>query len=238
MNNTRGFSSSLDEDYWEVSHAAARLTAFACTISARHLSYGVTRMQFNRELAYYAKRVVDDVEARRLSPEEGLKALKSEQVSLLDQSGKLTQQVVGLVGGLGQVATGVGACVQRRMLCTFFGGPVLAHGLNNSYENAKNIQTQRNDEVGPVRKGYQRIAAKLGYSEREGNLFYYATDVGLSGYGLFFRKELKPGAWRLYKYHDIDRARVFRLMKHHTLFFEGVVNGLTLSQLIKEYLRK
>ena len=60
-------------DLWEVSSAAARLTSYACSISARHLQDDGVRMQFNRELAYYAKRVVDDVEQRRLSPEEGLR---------------------------------------------------------------------------------------------------------------------------------------------------------------------
>jgi hypothetical protein len=64
----------LGPDYWDVNQAATRLTAFACTVSARHLSHGMDRMQFNREVAYFSKRIMDDVATQRLTPEEGLKA--------------------------------------------------------------------------------------------------------------------------------------------------------------------
>ncbi len=54
-------------ELWEVSQAAAKLTNHACAISARHLKDGITRSIFNREVAYYARSIVRDVDkVRRL----------------------------------------------------------------------------------------------------------------------------------------------------------------------------
>ncbi|MFK3771019.1 DUF4225 domain-containing protein [Pseudomonas sp. NPDC089406] len=140
--------------------------------------------------------------------------------------------------GGGQGGAGAGACATGPGLCSYFGAPVFAHGVNNIYENGNNLWNGRDDTVGPIRKGYQEAAKKLGYGEREGNLAYYSADLGMAGYGVFFRKPLKPGAWRLYKYHDIDRVRAFRLMGVSTLFFEGAVSGITAYQMIVEYFKK
>ncbi|QXH50689.1 DUF4225 domain-containing protein [Pseudomonas fakonensis] len=232
----------LGPDYWEVNQAATRLTAYACSVSARHLRHGMGRVMFNREVAYFAKQVADKVALGELSPEDGLKVLRAEEVSLWEQAERLGRRAVGLAvglaGGVSQVATGAGACATGPGLCSYFGAPVFAHGVNNIYENGNNLWNGRDDTVGPIRKGYQEAAKKLGYGEREGNLAYYSADLGMAGYGVFFRKPLKPGAWRLYKYHDIDRVRAFRLMGVSTLFFEGAVSGITVYQMIVEYFKK
>lgn len=228
----------LEPDYWDVNQAATRLTAFACTVSARHLSHGMARMQFNREVAYFSKQVVDKVAMQQLSPEEGMKLLKGEQAELLVQAATLGQQTIGLLGGVSQMAAGAGACATGPLLCSFFGAPVFAHGANNVYENGSSIWNKQSNTTGPLRKAYQYAAKKLGFEEREGNMAYYTADIGLSGYNLFFRKILKPGAWRLFKYHDIDRAQAIRIMGHHTIFMEMVVSTVTLQQLIAEYFRK
>lgn len=193
-------------------------------------------MQFNREIAYFSKRVADKVAQGELSPEDGLKVLKTEQSNLRGQAEMLGRQVIGLAGGVSQVVTGAGACVAGPGLCSYFGVPIFAHGVNNVYENGHNLWNGRDDTVGPVRKGYQEAAKKLGYGEREGNLAYYSADLGLAGYGAF-RKTLRPGAWRLFKYHDADRIRAFRLMGVNTLLLELFASGLTAIQLVRERLR-
>lgn len=73
-------------DIWDVNSAAGKLVGQAHTISARHLSQGIARVQFNREVAYYAKRIADDVALGRKSPEQGMQAILQEQRDLLDQS--------------------------------------------------------------------------------------------------------------------------------------------------------
>lgn len=50
-----------DYDIWDVNSAARKLIEQAHTVSARHLAHGIARVQFNREVAYYAKRIADDV---------------------------------------------------------------------------------------------------------------------------------------------------------------------------------
>ncbi len=89
----------LGPDYWDVNQAATRLTAFACTVSARHLSHGMARMQFNREVAYFSKQVVDKVAMQQLSPEEGMKLLKGNKPNYwCKQQHSASRPLVFLVG--------------------------------------------------------------------------------------------------------------------------------------------
>ena len=126
-------------DYWEVSHAAGILTGQACTISAQHIQDGMLRIQFNREVAYYARGIVRDVEDGRKSAEEGLKAIKDEQNSLLSQIAAYGKNVFGLLGGGLQVAGGLTICGGTRGLGCPVGLLIVAQGANNIYENGNNI---------------------------------------------------------------------------------------------------
>ncbi|MFQ6573185.1 DUF4225 domain-containing protein [Pseudomonas sp. UM16] len=222
-------------DFWEVSHAAAQFTGFVCTISARHLKDDQTRMQFNRELAYYARRVVRDVEERRLSPQEGLRELKTEQQSLLSQSNRIFKQTIGLIGGAVQITTGAGVCYgSAGTMCAFLGAPLMVHGSNNLYENAMNLYSARSDVQGPVRKAYKGAAKQLGYSEAGGNMAYLVGDLALSGAGVM-QPVLKPDAWRLFRFIRTDRERAFKQMSRETLVLEIGVDAITAEQLYDEY---
>jgi len=79
-------------DLGEVKSAAGKLAGQARTISARHLAHGIAREQFNREVAYYAMRVADDVAQGVRSPTQGIRALLQEQRDLLIQSQNLTRK--------------------------------------------------------------------------------------------------------------------------------------------------
>lgn len=74
------------------------------------MNSGTLRLQFNREVAYYAKAIINDVEQGKRSSEEGLKALKDEQSSLLKQSTDIAQKGIGAVAGAFQFAAGAGIC--------------------------------------------------------------------------------------------------------------------------------
>ncbi|EPM72327.1 hypothetical protein A584_05607 [Pseudomonas syringae pv. theae ICMP 3923] len=65
-------------------------------------------MQFNREVSYYAKRIVDDVSEGKKSPEQGLKEIKDEQDSLFTQSWEVAKKGVGVVAGAMQFVAGAG----------------------------------------------------------------------------------------------------------------------------------
>lgn len=71
--------------------SANKLLAQALTTGARHLAYGMARVQFNHGVAYFVRHIVEDVAAGRLPPKQGLYALAQEQRNLLNQSRLLLQ---------------------------------------------------------------------------------------------------------------------------------------------------
>lgn len=210
-----------------VSKAAAHLTNQACTLSARHLKDGALRSQFNREVAYYAKCIVDKVAQGKLSPEEGLREINEEQKSLLTQSLEIAQKSVGVIAGTMQFAAGAGICYgSAGTLCLFMGIPLMAHGTNNVYESGRNLLQSRSDTQGPLRKGYQATSKLLGGGESEGNMAYGAVDIGTSLYGMG-RLVLKPDAWRLSRYLRTDYVRAYENAGSKSLAFEATSNVLT-----------
>ncbi|TDF85025.1 DUF4225 domain-containing protein [Pseudomonas sp. H9] len=225
----------LDSDaFWEVNDAAVRLTKQACTSSARLLRDGRQRMQFNRELAYYAKRVVDDVELGNRTPESGLAELIQTMRRLAVATVEVGRKSIGVVAGGAQVATGVGICYgSAGTLCVVAGIPLMAHGANNMYEGGRNIFEDRTDVEGPVRKGYQKIAEGLGGTKSAGNVAYAATDIGLSGYSLF-RMVVKPGAWRLFYRMPSDYMRAYNSAGVFSLSVEAGSNISSVRQIQEE----
>lgn len=224
-------------DYWMVSSAARKLGSQASTLGARHIKDGTLRLQFNREVAYYAKSIVNDVSQGKKSPEQGLQELKNEQSSLLSQSFEIAQKGVGAIAGAFQIATGAGICyVSAGTLCLIAGAPMMAHGANNLYENGSNLLRDRSDTQGPVRKIYQEGAKLLGGGKLEGDMAYGTVDLGLSVYGVG-RMVLKPDAWRLFRYMSTDYIRSYKAMGSGALVFEGISDSVTGRSMYLEYQR-
>lgn len=73
-------------DIWDVAKAAGKLSSHALTVGARHLSGSKRRLQFSREVAVYARRIVDEVQLGRKTPEQGVSELLQEQRSITNQS--------------------------------------------------------------------------------------------------------------------------------------------------------
>ncbi|MHC8320075.1 hypothetical protein ACYZT4_05140 [Pseudomonas sp. GB2N2] len=84
-------------EQWDVDSAAGRLMGQARTLGVRHLAHGLLRERFNREVAFYAKRIADDVAQGYKTPEQGLRALVQEQRDLLIQSQAVTRKAEGSV---------------------------------------------------------------------------------------------------------------------------------------------
>lgn len=194
-------------------------------------------MQFNREFAYYAKRVVDDVALGRKTPEQGLSEITQAMRRLAAKTLEIGRKSIGVVAGAAQVATGAGICYASvGTLCIVAGVPLMAHGANNIYENGRNIFEGRSDVEGPVRKGYHHLSKALGGTKSEGNVAYSATDLGLSAYSLF-RLIVKPGAWRLFYYVPTDYVRSYRGAGVFSLGVEGVANTESILQIEGELAR-
>ncbi|MBH3433920.1 MULTISPECIES: DUF4225 domain-containing protein [Pseudomonas] len=221
-------------DYWMVSDAARKLGSQAGTLGARHIKDGTLRLQFNREVAYYARSIVNDVEQGKKSPEQGLNDLKNEQNSLLSQSLEVAQKGVGAIAGALQFAAGAGICYgSAGMLCLFAGAPLMAHGANNAYENGRNLWEGRSDIQGPVRKGYQEAAKMMGGGAFEGDMAYGTVDLGLSAYGVG-RLILKPDAWRLFRYVRADYVRGYENSSKAALTFEVISDTATVNSMYLE----
>ncbi|OCR23137.1 hypothetical protein AFK24_20780 [Pseudomonas syringae] len=224
------------DGYWQVSHAAGVLTSQACTISARHIQDGMLRIKFNREVAYYARGIVRDVGDGRKTAEEGLKALEAEQ-SVLTKSATALQQGIGLAAGVLQVTGGVAMCGVTSGLGCGIGLLTATHGLNNIYENGTNLLEARTDSQGYVRKFYQGVSEMSGGTEFEGNMAYGVFDLAFSGYGAF-RKVLKPGSWRLFKYVETDYIRAYKGLNNRAFMFDRASDAVTGAGMRREWKEK
>lgn len=81
----------------DVNSAAGKLVGQARTLGARHLAQGLLRERFNREIAFYAKRIADDVARGHKTAEQGLRALVQEQRDLLIQSQAVSRNAPGAI---------------------------------------------------------------------------------------------------------------------------------------------
>lgn len=221
-------------EFWAVSQAAAYLTNQACTLSARHIEDGTLRLEFNREVSYYANAIVNDVSHARKSAERGLRELKDEQDSLVNQSWEVTQKGVGVIAGALQFAAGAGICYgSAGLLCLFAGAPLMAHGANNVFENGHDLWNGRSDTEGPVRTAYQHAAEMIGMQASTGNVAYGAVDLGTSIYGIS-RMVLKPDAWRLFRYVRTDYVRAYQKASIGTQVIERGADVNTVIGIFKE----
>lgn len=227
---------STDENrpnYLMVSAAADKLGEQACILGLRHIKNGTLRLQFNREVAYYAKTIMTDVSEGKKSPEQGLKELKDEQNSLFTQSWEVAKKGIGAVAGAMQFVAGAGICYGSvGTLCLVAGVPIMAHGANNVYENGRNLWEGRSDTEGPVRKGYQAAAKAVGYGARDGNMAYGSADLAMSVYGVT-KLVLKPDSWRLFRYIGTDYVRAYRNTSVPALVLDRAADALTVDGMHK-----
>lgn len=225
---------SGSHDLAEVNQAAADLQGLACTLSARHVKDGISRLQFNREIACFVQGIVSDVKAGSKSVKEGLYAFVEEQKSLISQSEEAAKKYIGLTAGAAQVQSGFELCtVTRGALCIPLGIPTIAHGINNIYENGRNLIEERSDIDGPIRKLYQNYSIMTGGTASEGNINYGKADIGLSIYGLL-RKVKKKEAWRLWRHIREDFTPAYRAASKGALFIEASGNAITLESINNE----
>ncbi|MHA6159391.1 DUF4225 domain-containing protein [Pseudomonas sichuanensis] len=216
-----------DDDFWEVSHAAARLTQYACEVAARCLDDGMLRLQFTQEMAYVGKGIVEDVRTGRKTPEQGLIQIRKEHVELGLQVIQYTKLVAGLAAGVLQVAGGVAVCkLTAGFACATGGIALVQHGINAIYENGRNIIQRRDDTVGPLRQGYQEIAKALGGKASHGNVAYGIAEMALSVFGVT-TLVVSRDAWRLFRYIRADMVPAYKSAGAGLIAFELGVNVMT-----------
>ncbi len=217
-------------EFWEVSHAAGVLTGYACSVSARHIQDGMLRLQFNREVAYYMREIVREVENGSKSAEEGIQAIQEEQRSLTSQSTTVFQQSVGLAAGGLQVSAGAGLCIGSYGLACGVGILSILHGANNIYENGRNLWEGRSDTEGPVRQAYQYLAKDSDDEKFYGNIAYGSVDLFLSGYDLL-KPVLRKDSWRLFRYIESDYIKA---KSRISIVFDRTADSVTANSMLNE----
>lgn len=231
MEQINGKQKPSSDDYFRVTNAAGVLAAQACTVSAKHIQDGLLRIQFNREVAYYARGIVRDVAEGRKSAENGFKEL-TEELKALGNSPEIGRKSVGVTAGVFQVIGGIAMCAVSKFRRCTFGAVTVAHGSNNVIENSVNLRNGNSEAQGPVRKIYQGIAKAAGGSESTGDKAYAIIDLTTSAYGVF-RKVPKPDSWRLYRSMSTDSVRAYKLTSKAALSLEALSDAITLEQLIQ-----
>jgi len=220
------------DDYSRVTHAAGVLASQACSVSALHIEDGMLQIQFNREVAYYARGIVREVAEGRKSAEWGLKELRQDLTALAAKSSEIGRKSVGVVAGVAQVVGGGAMCVGSYMVACPIGVAMAAHGTNNIIENGVNLWNGDSEMQGPVRKIYQSFGNRLGGSQSAGDKAYAIMDLGFSGWGLL-RKIPKTGSWKLYRTIPTDFVRAYRQTSKPALTLEFLSDAITLEQLFK-----
>jgi hypothetical protein len=228
MEQINGKQKPSSDDYFRVTNAAGVLAAQACTVSAKHIQDGMLRIQFNREVAYYARGIVRDVAEGRKSAADGLKELLNEAKAVAIKSAEIGQKGVGIIAGGFQIVGG-GAMCPGVISCPI-GILSIAHGTNNIIENVANLRSGNSNMQGPVRMYYRDIAKKMGGNESTGDAAYALIDLGLSGWGLM-RKVPKFSSWQLFRSMPTDFVRAYKQMRKPSLLLEGTSDVITLKQL-------
>jgi len=239
-------------------NAVKELKELCNALALSYLPQTVTRELFKKEILEQIRQVSYEIEINCLSIQGGVEIITREISQLKLQefdivTGRAKQYAavekkvwndranlflkqVGFVSGGSQVFAGFGVCAASLgVACAAYGSPLIAHGMNNAYENGYYL-LYRTDKMGYTRQAYRKIAGKLGYSNGRADIVYAAIDIGLSGYGMA-RAVPKPGTWRLFNNINSDFIRGWVEMGRVPLAAEligDVSTGYSIHQLTKE----
>ncbi|UVJ43860.1 DUF4225 domain-containing protein [Pseudomonas sp. LS1212] len=218
-------------DIHDVVKSASDLVALGCTAGATNFHDGITQIQFNSIVSNYVNEVINDVNDGVISAWEGVQEIREEHAELEAKVLFYAGNGVGIVAGVIQVEVGLAASAGTGGLATGGGLALVAHGVNNIYESATNIYNgpAALGTTGPVRRFYQ-IFSRGSY---EGNMAYYSMDLILSGFGMI-RPVRKPDSVQLFNHDPINHEMAYRQASKLALYFEALVDSLTINAMIKE----
>lgn len=229
--NTQPSPFRPDQRFWELHQSASNLTQYACMVSARYIKDGVLRGQFNRDMAYYVRQVLEDVRNGRVRTEDAQKAIEFDWLLWTERALVISRQGIGLVAGSYQFVGGAVLCATGAGCVV--GLPLALHGASNVYENFENLRTGRDDIVGPVRTLYQKASIAVGGNASHGNMAYWGADIGLSVHGLL-RKVRGAGSWKLFREVESDFVRAYTEMGRFSISVDVAADVSTAEQAYQE----
>lgn len=218
-------------DIHDVTRAAADLVALGCTLGATHFYDSVIQIQFGSVISNYVNEVISNVNDGVISAWDGVQEIVSEHAELWSRGAFYIKNGMGVAAGAIQVEAGVTVIGGSGGWALPYGGMLIAHGGNNIYEGFGNIYNGPDSEPvqGPLRQAYQALLE----DEHKGDVFYGSMDLFLSG-GSMLRLVRKPGSVQLFKHDSINYERAYVQYGKMALFFEGLVDAITLSSMLGE----
>lgn len=119
------------------------------------------------------------------------------------------------------------------LACAAYGAPMIAHGLNNIYENGYYLLF-REEQSGTLRDAYRLAAKKLGYGNKQADLIYGVIDLSLSAYGAG-RKVLEPRekSWSLFHNIQSDYIRGWQEASKTAITLDATSSSITGWQMYK-----
>ncbi|WP_034912059.1 DUF4225 domain-containing protein [Erwinia sp. 9145] len=233
----------------EFNNAVQALKTVSNALGFHYINGHEARRRFFDEINQLIAWVKHEVDIHCMSQSGAIKTLQEETASLRQQefqmitrhvnhfagvekkseNGKanLVLKQVGFVGGGTQIFAGFGVCMASMgAACAAFGSPLIAHGLNNFYENGYYLLF-RKEVSGYTRESYRKVARVLGYSGNQADMAYSAVDIGLSAYGTG-RLVLKENTYRLFRHINKDFIRNWRTMGKIPLALEAFGSGVNL----------
>lgn len=204
---------------------AQRLIDLAYGLGEKHLYYPEVKSSYMQDVTTFANNIVYEVESNAKTYEQGSKELKKEEKTLFEQSLDIISRGLSIFLGALQIKAGFVLCFGSGGLACVVGTPLILHGMNSIEEGVYG-----QDHVGFARQGYRYLVQSMGYSETIGDTIYYTVDIGTSMYGLF-KLELKPEAWKLFRYLVKDFERAFRQMTKFGLSTEVVGDTISLYKI-------
>lgn len=209
-----------------------KLLDLAKEVCEKHLYYEEIKQQFIQSIKDFASNIVSQVDNGSISYVEGSEEIQKEKKSLLEQAYLWGKNGLSVLGGIGQIMSGVALC-ETGLGCVF-AAPLVAHGLNGTYEGGAGIYNgvmnqidggNRSLEVeGPLRKGYQLAVEALGFDASVGSIVYDSVDLAVSAQGKLKLvpklNEFGDPKFKLFWYGKQDLVRAYKNMSGKLLAVE------------------
>ncbi|HGL4644150.1 TPA: DUF4225 domain-containing protein [Enterobacter hormaechei] len=249
------YNHNRDKSHFE--HKIREIELLTEQIAAKHILYGTSNLFFEiqqlvgnlkREieshcLTYSGRTHILDEQIRHLHEQDELLTFNRAKIYIVVEKNRTTTTTIalkqiGFVAGGAQVYGGASLCVgSLGLACAAYGAPMIAHGLNNMYENGYYLLF-REEQSGTLRDAYRFAATKLGYGNNQADLVYGVVDLSLSAYGAG-RKVLGPRekSWSLFHNIQSDYIRGWQEASKTAMALDltsGSITGWQMYQIAKE----
>lgn len=241
-----------NRDKSQFEHKVREIEHLTEQISAKHLLYGTSGMFFEtQQLVGRLKREIEshcltflggiqilDEQIRHLHEQDDLLTFNRAKIFIVVEKNQTTTTIalkqIGFVAGGAQVYGGASLCVgSLGLACAAYGAPMIAHGLNNIYENGYYLLF-REEQSGTLRDAYRLAAKKLGYGNKQADLIYGVIDLSLSAYSAG-RKVLEPRekSWSLFHNIQSDYIRGWQEASKTAITLDATSSSITGWQMYK-----